>query len=217
MAQWRCGSVWGWGWEWVSEVGVRPAARQPGVSLGGSLPCRHSRPSYFQRMNKLHRSKSTVGFPLLISFFLFIFHVLFLLWRFFFFSFFFFLLLFPGQHTQPAALLPPCLGHNEHFSATPAGLCPPRPAGARVCIACPCSLDGLSPVGAAGDLTRWPLDPEEDTEQPTAPLRGLRLRTPHSPLMRIPPNYVSGCRAERRVLGSRSWDVTVMLMEAGDQ
>lgn len=67
----------------VSEAGVHPATCQPGISLEGAFPAGVPDPSNFQRMNKLHRSESTVGFPLLICFFLFIFHVLLSLWLFF--------------------------------------------------------------------------------------------------------------------------------------
>lgn len=159
-----------------------------------------------------------MGFPLLIWFFLFIFHVFFLLGLF---SFLCFLWGFFGPtpwlthqasspapstlHTAGASLRPLCGSTHRTDGRTPAcvnwALFP---------------FDEPSSVGTAGDLTPVTRRPWRtwSARRPSP----LPVSADHSlPLMRIPPNYFSGCSRDRSVLRSRAWDVTAMLIKARDQ
>lgn len=166
-------------------------------------------PLYFQRMNKFNWRESTVAFPLLICFFLFIFHVFFLLRLFsFFWSFFSFLLslIFLLTHqvcssVTPPPPPPPHMNTDRNFSAacvwlyTDTHRCKHTREGHRMCelfVLFP--FDELSSVGTARGFDRSDLSTLWKTVNTLSdPLLCLCLWTFHSPLMRISPNYFSGC------------------------
>ena len=159
-------------------------------------------PLYFQRMNKLNWSESTVDFPLLICLFLFIFHVFSSLGLF---SFFFFSLLsFSCWRAEYTRSVPPSLpSTREHstFSAarlclcTDSRRCKHTREGHRMCesfVLFP--SDKLSSVGSAQGFDPSDLStPWKTVNTLPDPLLCLCVWTFHSPLMRISPNYFSGC------------------------